>query len=396
MTSPSLSESEAVPAPSSRRGRTGRFLAFLSVALGVMGLLHGYLGARLLSLAGPALRDAGWLLLVVLYVSIPAGFLLGRVLPNAFTRALQLVARLWMGCFAILLTAVVFTDLAAGVVHLTGGGGWYLAHRPEVALALTCGAVGYAVWRARFGLVIEQVEVPLTGLGRGMDGLRIVQLSDVHIGELLDRRFMQQIVDRVNALTPDVIAITGDLVDGKVEDLRHDVEPLSQLRATLGAYYVIGNHELYWNAREWMEEVRGLGLTVLHNEHRLLTRGGAQLALGGVPDVTSEGFLPELPSRPDLAFEGAPAGVPRVLLAHQPKSAEAAARAGVALQLSGHTHAGQIFPFNLFVRLQQPVVRGLKRLNGLWIYTHRGTGYWGPPMRLGAPPEIAVLTLRSV
>jgi predicted MPP superfamily phosphohydrolase len=106
--------------------------------------------------------------------------------------------------------------------------------------------------------------------------------------------------------------------------------------------------------------------------------------------------LPELPSRPDLAFEGAPEGVPRVLLAHQPKSAEAAARAGVALQLSGHTHAGQIFPFNLFVRLQQPVVRGLKRLSGMWIYTHRGTGYWGPPMRLGAPPEIAVLTLRSV
>lgn len=373
----------------------GRFLSFLIPTVGVMALLHGYIGARLLAGASAPVVAAGWGLIAVLFVSIPAGFILGRLFPSRLTRGMLFVARLWMGAFAILLTTVVVTDTAAALASALGHDGWGSPRRPQVALALAALGIAYAVWSARFGLVTEQIEVPLQGLGRALDGLRIVQISDVHIGELLDRRFMQRVVDRVNALEPDVIAVTGDLIDGALEALRHDVEPLGELRAAMGAYYVIGNHELYWGAHDWIGYVKSLGLTVLHNEHRVLSREDAQLALGGVPDVTAPGFHPELPSRPDLAFAGAPEGVPRVLLAHQPKSAEAASRAGVALQLSGHTHAGQIFPFNLLVRLQQPVVRGLKRLHGLWVYTHRGTGFWGPPMRLGAPPEIAVITLRS-
>lgn len=397
MTSPTLSE-PTPPAPAEEapaRRRVGRFLSFLSLALGVMALLHGYLGARLLVAAPGPLRDAGWLLLLLLFASIPGGLILGRFFPNRLTHALQAVGKLWMGTFAILLTAVVLMDVIVSAARLLGPAAWLSAHRPALAFGLAVGAVVFALWSARFRLVVERVEVPLAGLGRGLEGLRVVQLSDVHIGESLDRRFLQRVVDRVNALAPDVVVITGDLVDGDVDALREEVEPLRQLRAAMGTYYVIGNHELYWGAREWVAQVKALGLTVLHNEHRLLTREGARLALGGVPDVTTPGFLPELPSSPALAFQGAPEGVPRVLLAHQPKSAEAAAAAGVSLQLSGHTHAGQIFPFNFFVRLQQPVVRGLKRLHGMWIYTHRGTGYWGPPMRLGAPPEIAVLTLRG-
>lgn len=394
MTSPAAADTETEVAPPRHRS-VGRFAAFLSVALGVMGLLHAYLGARLFTSASPGVADLGWILLFLLLFSIPTGFLLARFLPGPVTHALQFVARMWMGTFAILLSAVVAMDLVTALARAVGGGVWLTVHRPALSVALAMAGVAWAVWSARYRLVVERVDVPIVGLGEGMDGLRIVQISDVHIGELLDRRFMQRVVDQVNGLSPDVVAVTGDLIDGKVEVLGPHVEPLSQLNAPLGAYYVIGNHELYWGALEWIEQVRGLGLTVLHNEHKVLSRGGARLALGGVPDITAPGFL-DLPSSPELAFAGAPDGVPRVLLAHQPKSVVAAAQAGVALQLSGHTHAGQIFPFNFFVRLQQPVVRGLKRLHGLWVYTHRGTGYWGPPMRLGAPPEIAVITLRSV
>jgi predicted MPP superfamily phosphohydrolase len=395
MTSPAATEAETETEAAAPRHRSvRRFAAFLSVALGVMGLLHAYLGARLFTFASPVVADLGWLGLFLLLLSIPSGLLLARFLPGPVTRALQLVARLWMGTFAILLTSVVATDLVTLFARLLGQGAWLSAHRPALAVGLAMAGVAWAVWSARFRLVVERVEVPLAGLGAGMDGLKIVQISDVHIGELLDRRFMQKVVDAVNGLGPDVIAVTGDLVDGKLEELAPEVAPLAQLKASYGAYYVIGNHELYWGAEGWTEHVRSLGLTVLHNEHRVLSRDGARLVLGGVPDITAEGFVASLPSRPDLAFARAPEGVPRVLLAHQPKSALAASRAGVALQLSGHTHAGQIFPFNFFVRLQQPVVRGLKQLHGLWVYTHRGTGYWGPPMRLGAPPEIAVITLR--
>jgi predicted MPP superfamily phosphohydrolase len=375
--------------------RVGRVLMFLLPVLGLMALLHAYIGARLLGGEPAGVAVVGWALLAFLYVSIPAGFILARFLPNVLTRSLQGVARLWMGAFAILLTSVIATDLAAALAEAIGHGVWLETDRRALALVLACVGILYAVWSARFRLVVEQVEVPLEGLGQALDGLRIVQISDVHIGETLDGRFMQRVVDRVNSLAPDIVAVTGDLIDGALEAHRDDVAPLAGVKAPMGAYYVIGNHELYWGAREWAAYVGSLGLIVLHNEHRILEREDARLALGGVPDFTSHGFLPELPSRPDLAFANAPEGVPRVLLAHQPKSVEAAAKAGVALQLSGHTHAGQIFPFNLFVRLQQPVVRGLKKLHGLWVYTHRGTGFWGPPMRLGAPPEIAVITLRS-
>ncbi|HXX31653.1 MAG TPA: metallophosphoesterase, partial [Myxococcaceae bacterium] len=260
-----------------------------------------------------------------------------------------------------------------------------------LALLLTAWAVASA--RGRFQL--RRVRVPLPRLGEGLDGLRIVQISDLHIGERKDVHFLRRVVERVNALVPDVVAITGDLVDGPVRALRDEVAPLAELRARYGVYYVTGNHEYYWGGPEWEAEVDRLGLTVLRNTHRVISRGGSELALGGVPDLQGARFHPEHACRPDLAFAGAPPGAPRVLLAHQPAAARTAAAAGVDLQLSGHTHGGQIFPFHLLVWLSQPVLSGLKRLFGIWVYTHRGTGTWGPRMRLLAAPEIAEITLTA-
>ena len=382
-------------APRTRR-RRGAGL-FFAVAAAVA-LLHGYIGWRLIGGAHLPGVLAGGLSLVLglLYLSIPGGFFLARMYGGALSSAVAFVGRIWMGGFWIFLSAVFASDLARVIARLALGPAvdalkW---DRVQALGAFGAGvlAVAIALWTARRP-VLERVRVPLSGLPPALEGLRIVQLSDVHVGELIGRRFLERIVERVNALAPDVVAITGDLVDGTVQQLGPELAPLSGLKAPLGVYYVTGNHEYYWGGPLWERQVRELGLTVLHNEHRLLERGGATLALGGVTDFNGGSFGEEHASRPDRAFAGAPDGAPRVLLAHQPRSVEAAARAGVDLQLSGHTHGGQIFPFNFFVRLQQPVVSGLRKVAGVWVYAHRGTGFWGPPMRLGPTPEIAELTL---
>jgi uncharacterized protein len=189
-----------------------------------------------------------------------------------------------------------------------------------------------------------------------------------------------------------VVAITGDLVDGRVRDLAGDVAPLAALRSRHGSFFVTGNHEYYSGATEWIAALRGLGITVLVDEHVVLDHAGARLVLAGVADVSARHFVAAHRSDPAAAIAGAPrdAGL-SVLLAHQPRSAAAAADAGFDVQLSGHTHGGQFWPWNLFVKLQQPFVAGLHRLRSMWVYVSRGTGYWGPPLRLGSPSEITRL-----
>jgi predicted MPP superfamily phosphohydrolase len=344
---------------------------------------------------------AGWSLLGLALASVPGGFFLVRTVGNRWTRALFSFSTFWLGTAGILLTSTLATDsvrLVWGLVHGFAHGAARVHEARIQALAilgLTVVLTGWALYSAAVVLRLRRVTVRLDGLGAGLEGLRIVQISDLHIGEALDEPFLRRVVARVNALAPDVVAVTGDLVDGLVPAVRDFVAPLGELRARYGVFYVTGNHEYYWGGPEWEAEVHRLGLTVLRNEHRVITRAGSELALGGVPDLQGVRFHPDHACRPDLAFAGAPSGAPRVLLAHQPAAARTAAKAGVQLQLSGHTHGGQIFPFHLFVRLSQPVLSGLRKLFGIWVYTHRGTGTWGPRMRLGAAPEIAEITLRA-
>jgi predicted MPP superfamily phosphohydrolase len=198
----------------------------------------------------------------------------------------------------------------------------------------------------------------------------------------------------VNDLNADMIAVTGDLVDGSVRQLADHTQPMSRLSARHGTYFVTGNHEYYSGVEAWVSELRRLGLVVLMNEHVVLEHEGAEIVVAGVTDYSAHHFDLKQRSDPAAALAGAPAaaGV-RLLLAHQPRSAAAAETAGYDLQLSGHTHGGQFFPWNFFVRFQQPFTAGLHRLGALWVYTSRGTGYWGPPKRLGAPSEITHLRL---
>jgi len=258
-------------------------------------------------------------------------------------------------------------------------------------LALIVTVIGY--FNARRVAAVRKVEVPIAGLPHNLEGFTIAQISDIHVGPTIKRDYLEAIVAKVNTLRADMVAVTGDLVDGSVEQLREHTEPLARLAARHGAFFVTGNHEYYSNAPAWVEEVRRLGLTVLMNQHVLLRHEGATLLVAGVTDYTAHQFNEAERSDPHAALKGAPNVPVKLLLAHQPRSAVAAADAGFDLQLSGHTHGGQFFPWNLFVPLQQPFTAGLNRLHQLWVYTSRGTGYWGPPKRLLAPSEITYLTL---
>ena len=246
---------------------------------------------------------------------------------------------------------------------------------------------------ARRTAQVVAVDVPIADLPAALHGFTIAQISDIHVGPTIKGDYLTSIVGAVNRLQADMVAVTGDLVDGSVAQLRAHVAPLGGLTSRHGTYFVTGNHEYYSGVTAWVAELRRLGVKVLLNEHVVLRHNDGALVIAGVTDHGGHHFDESHRSDPAAAIATAPDHVVRILLAHQPRSAAAALKAGFQLQLSGHTHGGQFWPWNLFVRLQQPFTAGLHRLQSLWVYTSRGTGYWGPPKRFGAPSEITHLRL---
>lgn len=358
---------------------------------------HGYMGWRLLPDLG--LPDPGLLWAVAAVVLSAALVPLGMLSRFLFRHAAwgdQLAwVGLWqMGWFSSALVLTFLRDLSLVLAHMLG---WVAAAYVQgSAWAVLLLATGLSLWgwrNARRRPQVVEVRVPVAGLPLALQGFRIVQISDIHVGPTIKGDYLQAVVQAVNAEQPDLIAITGDVVDGSVRQLAMHVSPLSALRARHGVFVVTGNHEYYSGADAWIDEFRRLGLHVLMNEHAVLEHDGASLVVAGVTDYSAQRFDPAQRSDPHRALAQAPEDTIRILLAHQPRSAFAAAEAGFHLQLSGHTHGGQFFPWSLFVPLQQPYVAGLQRLQDLWVYTSRGTGYWGPPKRIGAPSEITRLLL---
>jgi predicted MPP superfamily phosphohydrolase len=363
----------------------------------ILFLLHLYIGVRVLPAldAGLAGIVPGALLLGVSALLVRIGLVAPSLRRTRWMGALSWAGLLAMGLFSSLLLLTLARDVALIVASVFGLATPYIVHAsaigvPLVALGVT--AIGFV--NARRLARVKRVEVPIDGLPPELDGYAIAQISDIHVGPTIKRAYLNAIVNKVNELKPDAIAVTGDLVDGSVQRLALHTEPLKRLTAPDGVFFVTGNHEYYSGADQWIAEVRRLGLRVLMNEHVIRHRGDASLMIAGVTDYSAQQFNPAHKSDPQQAAAGAPAAVSvRILLAHQPRSAPAAADAGFDLQLSGHTHGGQFFPWNLFVPLQQPFVAGLNRVRKLWVYTSRGTGYWGPPKRFGAPSEITLVKL---
>lgn len=366
-------------------------------------LLHIYVGLRLIPdmpvESTTRLLCALWLVASIFL--IPLGMLARSIQRQPLGDRLAWVGLLAMGFFSSLLVLTFVRDLVLAVLLIVNAvrpGAVAIAELRGVSaaavplLALLSTLVG--LYNARRRAKVVTVEIPITDLPAALNGFTIVQISDIHVGPTIKHRYVEAIVDAVNHLKPDLIAVTGDVVDGSVPQLTRHTQPLSRLSARHGAFLVTGNHEYYAGANAWIDEFRRLGLKVLLNEHVIVEHDGARAVIAGVTDYSAGHHDPLHHSDPVAALAGAPRDVlVKVLLAHQPRSATAAASAGFTLQLSGHTHGGQFVPWNFFVRFQQPFTAGLARLNGLWVYTSRGTGYWGPPKRLGAPSEITRLRL---
>ncbi len=354
--------------------------------------LLAYVGLRLLAPFPAPAQPAGAAFLAGVFWLLPKGW----TVPQAKHPLAVLAPWIAMGFFSWLLVLTVVRDLTVAALALVGTpetlDGWIRASAFGVmALTPAITLVGFVLAR-RVAPVVE-VSVPVKGLHAALEGFTIAQISDIHVGPTIKRDFVEGIVAAVNRLTPDLVAITGDLVDGSVRELGPHTAPLAGLASRHGTYFVTGNHEYYSGAPAWIHELRRLGANVLLNEHVLLDHDGGQLAIAGVTDYSAHHFDPAQRSDAARAAAGVPEGTMKVLLAHQPRSAQGASDAGFDLQLSGHTHGGQFWPWNHFVRLQQPFTAGLHKLGAMWVYISRGTGYWGPPMRFGSPSEITFIKL---
>jgi predicted MPP superfamily phosphohydrolase len=374
-------------------------MSFVPLA-GLSALLHLFIGVRI----APSLpAGAGWLLSLLLLCSAvltPLGLVARRFARPAQADRLTWIGMLLLGLFSSLLVFTLLREavLLAGVVIdwlWPGSVPAQLASASAAAvplLAVAASVLGVANARRTAGVV--SVDVPIAGLPPALEGFTMAQISDIHVGPTIKRRYLEDIVEAVNRLQPDLVAVTGDLVDGSVAELGGHVAALAGLASRHGTFFVTGNHEYYSGGPQWIAELRRLGITVLLNQHVVLERGGACVVLAGVADYSAHHFHASHQSDPAAALRGAPADAAvKVLLAHQPRTAPAAEKAGFDLQLSGHTHGGQFLPWVFLVRLQQPFTAGLHRLGRLWVYVSRGTGYWGPPKRLGAPSEITRLRL---
>lgn len=394
-----------------------RNLIFLFIVLPLWGGLHWYLGTRLLThaRAPKVLKVIGWFLLI-LNACLGPVVMGGRRLGFGWiaTEPFVTIAFLGMGSFSLLLLMVLARDLAMLLHDLVQrvrtrkprprpdkDASPGLTRRELFTSATSAGIVtlgAAATAKGHYNATripdVKRVSVSLNKAHHGLNGLKIVQISDVHVGNTIGPDFLEAVVERVNSLNPDVIAITGDLVDGHPHVMREQVAAIGRLKATHGVFFVTGNHEYYWDGPQWVKTVESFGIRALVNEHEVLNHNGHDFVVAGVTDYSAARMAPEHTTDPHKALANAP-DVFRLMLAHQPKSVWEASKAGATLQLSGHTHGGQFYPWNFIVGMVHPFSRGLHPYESMQIYVSCGTGFWGPPMRLGAPSEITLLTLSA-
>ena len=383
--------------------RSSNIILFLGIFALALFLSHFYMYERIgyYFQLNPSNRMTLVLILCGFSFLTWAWFPVSLILPRPAASVLAWIAYSWMGIALLMFSMLAVADivwlvlLSASISYSIDLNPLYLQYIGIAALGLTAAFSGRAIWKGVAMANVKRVSVSIGDLPPSFDGFRVVQISDLHIGPLLSGKWTQKTVDKVNELNPDIIVITGDLVDGSVEELREHVAPLARLRARHGTYFVTGNHEYYSGVEEWCAHVTRLGIRVLRNERVSITNGlsDESIDIAGVDDWYSR----HRAGGADLekALAGRDPNKSLLLLAHQPAALKEAAAHHVSLQLSGHTHGGQIWPFVYLAYFQQPYVQGLHRYRGssTQIYVSAGTGFWGPPMRLGTCAEITELTL---
>lgn len=362
-----------------------------------------YVGFRVVNPLGMAVwaRWIAWALLL-LPASLPFWFLMDQLRPGRWLDRFMGTTYLLLGLLSFLFVITLFRDwvwLGVRVAHRLLG----LPERlPEthsglqtsgyVILVLAVFLSAIAIARALSPLELTRIELTFDNLHPDLQSFKLIQLSDLHLGLFRGAGYLSEIVDTVNKASPDLVVVTGDLTDGSVEKLGNEVLSLTRLKAPV--LFVTGNHEYYWTPQAWIQHLEDLGVRVLTDSVYNIRHGDAKLAVVGVSDPTSKLLFPLEPSGISLATRNFdPSGADlRLLLAHRPGTAYQAVNLGFDLQLSGHTHGGQFFPWNHVIHLVQPFASGLYRHKGTWIYCSRGSGFWGPPMRLGVPAEITEIT----
>lgn len=372
-----------------------------------------YIGWRLIvpfHLQSPY-KQIAWIGLALMYLIPFSSFFLIRF-AEEWSDALSWIGYLSLGLLSFLFSLLVIRD----AVWLLIFGGQKIVSllfsspplvdqtkREFLLQATNLGVIGiagtltaYGVYEARRKPEIVSLDIPIASLPKEFDGFKIVQITDIHAGLTIKRDWIETVVEEVNKLSPDLLAFTGDLADGSVHHLRNDVAPLAELAAPFGKFFVTGNHEYYSGVEQWVHHVRDLGYDVLLNEHRIIAKNGSSIVLAGVTDYSGGGFMKSHTSDPHKALTDAPTDTTRILLAHQPRSLYQTNGLDLDLVLTGHTHGGQFFPWNLVATIGQPFIKGLNKWGEkTWTYVSKGTGYWGPPVRVGARSEITVLTLRK-
>lgn len=370
------------------------YVVAITIALSILTALHAYLWSRLVAqpLWSPPLAAAMTGLIVALAISVPLSFVGERLAPPPLGRALVWPGALWMGFAWMLFAMFVLSDLALGLPGLLADP---LTARVRALVVVALAVVGTLVG-LRSALRVPAVKFVTVALARwpaALDGYRFAQISDLHVGPLLTGKWLEKVVTRVNAVGADCVIVTGDLVDGPAKHFGKELEPFKGLVARDGAWAITGNHELYSGPHAWMPVFESVGLSVLGNRRVALGRGTGGYDLVGTHD--KQGAMMGIPEDLEKALAGRDEARPAVLLAHTPTTFDDAAKRGVDLTISGHTHGGQIWPFNFLVRLAMRYVAGLYRKGASQLYVSRGTGFWGPPMRLFAPSEITEITIRS-
>jgi uncharacterized protein len=256
-------------------------------------------------------------------------------------------------------------------------------------------ATSYGIYEARKTPGLVKLDIPIARLPQAFDGFRIVQICDIHAGLTVDRDWVEKVVEEVQKQSADLIAFVGDMVDGSVPALETTVAPFMDLQAPYGKFFTTGNHEYYSGALPWIEHARVLGFDVLMNEHRKIEKNGSSIVLAGVTDYTAGQFFKDQASDPHKAVEGTSTEDVRILMAHQPRTLYQFGDLKIDFTMHGHTHGGQFIPWNWFATIGQPFIKGLHRWNEGLVYVSKGTGYWGPPVRLGARSEVTVFSLRK-
>ena len=387
---------------------------FLIVFLTALGIMHGYVGWKIFSdLDLNSTYALTAIILVIILTLLPVLPILFRYIgyESSLLDKLSFIGYTSLGFFTLSFLAFISKDLIIKSwgfissffpVGVNQQAPLNIEKREFLQKSLSIGILtligpttAYGFYSARKGPSIIDQTIFLKNLPDSFENFTIAQISDLHVGPTIKKPYVEKVLNQISNINPDLIAITGDMVDGSIDYLKKDLEPLSQMIANYGTYFVTGNHEYYSGAERWLDETDRMGFTNLVNENNLITINDQNIVLAGVTDFRAHQIIPSHKSNPKSALNGIKSEKVKILLAHQPSSIFKANEAGYDLQISGHTHGGQFWPFTYPTKKANPYLSGLHNHNGTQIYVNSGTGYWGPPLRLGVPAEITLFKLKK-